>query len=213
MMMFLFSWLAFAQYSPTWDDAELMDMLETKIDAMIQVDRNRTIIIANKIVTILPLFNPRSRGYYILESLYDYIDLRVAQTKPDTTIMIEVTSPAVDPSTMQEETTMMEDDTAMMDTSMDDDEADQIINISGKNLEFSMDEIIVQQWDVVTINFESTQGTHDRVVDEFDAATEVVQPGTPTSVTFVADTIGEFEYYCSVGSHREGGMVGNLIVQ
>lgn len=34
-----------------------------------------------------------------------------------------------------------------------------------------------------------------------------------TSVTFVADTLGTFEYYCSVGNHRAQGMVGNLVVE
>jgi len=40
-----------------------------------------------------------------------------------------------------------------------------------------------------------------------------VTPGTPTSVTFVADKTGTFEYYCSVGNHRAQGMVGKLIVE
>ena len=34
-----------------------------------------------------------------------------------------------------------------------------------------------------------------------------------TSVTFIADQEGSFEYYCSVGNHREEGMVGTLIVE
>lgn len=34
-----------------------------------------------------------------------------------------------------------------------------------------------------------------------------------TSVTFVADETGTFEYYCSVGNHRGQGMIGKLIVE
>lgn len=95
----------------------------------------------------------------------------------------------------------------------DDMEADVVIDISGKNFEFDVTKIEVNEGDVVTINFESEQGFHDWVVDEFDAATEQVNPGTPTSVTFVADQAGTFEFYCSVMQHRAQGMVGELIVK
>ncbi len=89
----------------------------------------------------------------------------------------------------------------------------RVFTVSGTNFAFDVEEIRVNQGDTVTINFESAEGVHDWVVDEFGAATEVVQPGTPTSVTFVADQAGTFEYYCSVGSHRAQGMVGTLIVE
>lgn len=88
-----------------------------------------------------------------------------------------------------------------------------VIDITGENFAFSMDEITVNKWDKVTINFESTDWFHDWVVDEFDAATEQVRPWTMTSVTFMADEAGMYEYYCSVGSHRAQGMVGTLIVE
>lgn len=86
-------------------------------------------------------------------------------------------------------------------------------DLKGIPFEFDMTEIRVKKGDTVTINFESSEGLHDWVVDEFDAATQQVRPGSPTSVTFVADKSGEFEYYCSVGDHRAQGMVGKLIVE
>lgn len=85
--------------------------------------------------------------------------------------------------------------------------------ISGTNFAFDVTEMRVKEGDTVTVNFESADGFHDWVVDEFNAATEKVRPGTPTSVTFVADKKGTYEYYCSVGSHRANGMVGTLIVE
>ncbi len=78
---------------------------------------------------------------------------------------------------------------------------------------YSMEEIRVKEGDTVTINLTNSNGFHDWVVDEFDAATEKIQVGQKTSVTFVADKKGTFEYYCSVGAHRAQGMVGNLIVE
>jgi len=85
--------------------------------------------------------------------------------------------------------------------------------VKGVPFSFDVKEIRVKKGDTVTVNFESSEGLHDWVVDEFSASTAQVQPGTPTSVTFVADTAGTFEYYCSVGNHRGMGMVGTLIVE
>lgn len=86
-------------------------------------------------------------------------------------------------------------------------------DITGYSFAFSQDKITVKQGDKVTINFSSTQGFHDWVVDEFNARTKQVNPGENTSVTFVANKTGEYEFYCSVGSHRALGMVGKLIVE
>lgn len=88
-----------------------------------------------------------------------------------------------------------------------------VIEVKAHNYAFDTDEIRVKKGETVTINFESTDGFHDWAVDEFNAQTQKVQPGTKTSVTFVADKEGTFEYYCSVGNHRAMGMVGKLIVE
>lgn len=80
------------------------------------------------------------------------------------------------------------------------------------NFGYSMDTIEVNEGDTVTINLTSSDGFHDWVVDEFDAATGKIREGETTSVTFVADTAGTYEFYCSVGSHRAQGMVGTLVV-
>tara|TARA_B100000745_G_scaffold300059_1_gene252575 strand:- start:123 stop:608 length:486 start_codon:yes stop_codon:yes gene_type:complete len=89
----------------------------------------------------------------------------------------------------------------------------KVFNISGKNFAFDVTQMRVKEGDTVTVNFESADGFHDWVVDEFSAATNQVPVGTPTSVTFVADKAGTYEYYCSVGSHRAQGMTGTLIVE
>jgi len=86
-------------------------------------------------------------------------------------------------------------------------------SLTGNNFSFSQKELRVKKGQTVTVNFESESGFHDFVVDEFNAATAKVQTGSKTSVTFVADKAGTFEYYCSVGSHRANGMVGKLIVE
>jgi len=85
--------------------------------------------------------------------------------------------------------------------------------VLGGNYYYDLDEITVNEGDTVTINFRSAEGFHDWVLDEFDAATDQVSTGGETSVTFVADQKGTFEFYCSVGSHRANGMVGTLTVE
>jgi plastocyanin len=86
-------------------------------------------------------------------------------------------------------------------------------DLTGENFSFSQSEIRVRKGDTVRITFESTDGFHDWTIDEFDAKTEQVNPGETTSVEFVVDQVGAFEYYCSVGNHREQGMIGSLIVE
>ncbi len=85
--------------------------------------------------------------------------------------------------------------------------------VLGSNFEYDITEMRVQEGDTVTVTFRSVDGFHDWVVDEFNAATEKVSTGNETTVTFVADKAGTYEYYCSVGSHRANGMVGTLIVE
>ncbi len=94
----------------------------------------------------------------------------------------------------------------------------KILVITGENFKFVVNgidnpEIRVKKGDRVRIEFMSTSGFHDWVVDEFNAATKQVNSGGSTSVEFVADKRGTFEYYCSVGQHRANGMKGSLIVE
>lgn len=101
-------------------------------------------------------------------------------------------------------------------------EPDVTFEIEGVNLHYYLadqqdagqnPELVVQEGDTVRIELEVTQGFHDLVIDEFDAATEQVAAGNTTVVEFVADEAGTYEYYCSVGSHRAQGMYGTFIVE
>ena len=85
--------------------------------------------------------------------------------------------------------------------------------IDAFNFGYSTEEIRVPAGAEVTVTLTNSDGYHDWVVDEFDAATDKISAGETTSVTFTADTPGTYEFYCSVGNHRAEGMVGNLIVE
>ncbi len=81
------------------------------------------------------------------------------------------------------------------------------------SFDFDPAEIRVKQGDTVRIVFTSTGGMHDFVIDEFDAKTKILQAEQSETIEFVASEVGTFEYYCSVGNHRQMGMVGNLVVE
>ena len=85
--------------------------------------------------------------------------------------------------------------------------------VTGRNFEFSVKEIRVNRGDFVRIHFTSADGFHDWKADDFKAATERVDTGETSSVDFIADKTGTFEFYCSVGSHRQMGMAGKLVVE
>lgn len=84
--------------------------------------------------------------------------------------------------------------------------------VSGSNFKFEPANITVNKGDTVKIIFKDDDGTHNLVVDGYNVSTRILSDGQD-SIQFVADKTGTFEYYCSVGSHRDLGMKGNLIVQ
>lgn len=85
--------------------------------------------------------------------------------------------------------------------------------VEGANFKFTPALIKVKKGDTVRVTFKNTQGFHDFVIDEFDVKTNQIQANDEEEVEFVANKVGTFEYYCSVGEHREMGMVGKLIVE
>ncbi len=89
----------------------------------------------------------------------------------------------------------------------------KIFTVKGTNFSFSPSTITVKKGDKVKIVFQDDDGFHDLVVSGYNAQTKRVNSGQSSEVTFTADKTGTFEYYCSVGNHREKGMKGSLIVE
>ena len=94
----------------------------------------------------------------------------------------------------------------------------KVFVVDGSNLRFYIDgvenpEIRVKEGDKVKIEFSSSEGFHDFVIDEFNVVTKRLSADGSDSVEFIASTKGEFEYYCSVGQHRANGMFGKFIVE
>jgi heme/copper-type cytochrome/quinol oxidase subunit 2 len=101
---------------------------------------------------------------------------------------------------------------------MDDEGEIKTFELTGEDFSFRMNgevapDIRVNEGDMVRIELTSIDGMHDWVIDEFDAATNQITTGQTTSIEFIADQKGTFEYYCSVGQHRANGMFGTFIVE
>ncbi|MBI4020948.1 MAG: cupredoxin domain-containing protein [Candidatus Aenigmarchaeota archaeon] len=77
--------------------------------------------------------------------------------------------------------------------------------------QFSVKEITVTRGDRVRFLVNTTSGSHNINIDEFNVHAET-PTGQVTVVEFVADRAGEFVYYCSMPGHRQNGHWGTLTV-
>jgi plastocyanin len=85
--------------------------------------------------------------------------------------------------------------------------------VDGSNYQFSPTTLTVNKGDNVKIIFKDDDGMHNLAIEGYNVTTSTIKAGSDSSVSFVADKTGNFTYYCSVGNHREKGMVGTLTVQ
>lgn len=85
--------------------------------------------------------------------------------------------------------------------------------VTGKDYSFSPSVLTANVGDTIRIVFRNTGGFHDLKIDEFNVATKKLGTGGEDTVEFVANKAGSFEFYCSVGGHRQMGMKGTLTVR
>lgn len=91
-------------------------------------------------------------------------------------------------------------------------EAVKAFEVEGKPFEFMPNEIKIKKGDSVKVVFKNTEGFHSFVIDGMGRTKQIPVNETDT-VQFVATQSGTFEYYCDVGTHKQQGMVGKLIVE
>ncbi len=127
-----------------------------------------------------------------------------AMTQP-ADMMQEATSLNVNESDMLD---LEENLQANLDTTV------KTFTLDSSEFKYDISEIRVKAGDTVKIMLtNSGKMPHDWKVDEFNAATKVIKNGEEDSIEFIADKVGTYEFYCSVGQHRANGMVGKLIVE
>ena len=86
-------------------------------------------------------------------------------------------------------------------------------NVTAGGFYFAPNVIRVRKGDTVKIVLTNAGGHHNFVIDEFNVKMEPTDSGQVATVEFIADKIGTFEYYCGIGSHRQLGQKGTLIVE
>ena len=82
-----------------------------------------------------------------------------------------------------------------------------------KNYSFTPDTIEVKAGETIRVKLTNTGGTHDFVIDELNVQSSLLGSGEEEiiEITASADAKGStYEFYCSVGNHRELGMVGEI---
>lgn len=114
-------------------------------------------------------------------------------------------------SMMKEETSPTSE--AASDSAMSEENNVKKFVIENAGMSFKTKQLTVNKGDTVQVTFKNTGGFHDFVIDEFNAKTKQLPAGQQETIEFVADQAGDFEFYCSVGNHRQMGMKGTLTVQ
>ena len=86
--------------------------------------------------------------------------------------------------------------------------------ITGKDYEFQPNEIRVKKGENVQITFINTQGSHNfsLSVNNQTFYTKILPEGGSQTLSFVVETVGTFEFVCTVYDHSARGQRGNLIV-
>lgn len=109
-----------------------------------------------------------------------------------------------------EDEELMEVDDEMMEEGDEDSALAPLqIEMRSGNFFFEPNSINAQVGQEVEIIITENAGFHTFVIDELAFKETVIDGGT---LTFTPTEAGEFEFYCDIGTHRDLGMFGTLIV-
>lgn len=93
-------------------------------------------------------------------------------------------------------------------------EQGRIITLNAYNWGFTPTEIKVKQGEVITLKIKSTSGVHGIGIKELGLSSGTIAEGEEKSITFTADKVGTFDFYCNIycgRGHKE--MKGKIIVE
>lgn len=92
--------------------------------------------------------------------------------------------------------------------------SNKVFDIKAGSFYFTPTELRVKRGDKVTINVTNDGGFHNLTIDAFNVKIgPITTIGQKASAEFMADKAGTFEFYCNVGTHRQKGQKGLLIVE
>jgi plastocyanin len=97
-------------------------------------------------------------------------------------------------------------------------EVDRTISITGySNISYDTEEVSVARGETIEFVYINEGGVHNLVLEENGedvTRTETLSSnGETDSFTYTFEEEGEYEFYCSVGSHRAQGMEGKINLQ
>ncbi len=87
-----------------------------------------------------------------------------------------------------------------------------VTEVVADDFTFDVKEIRVKQGEKLTVSVMNSKGFHDFVIDELAVNSGMIKAGSTMELEIPTDKPGTYEYYCSVGQHRQMGMKGMLIV-
>ncbi len=90
----------------------------------------------------------------------------------------------------------------------------RIIAVEGSEFKFDPSSITVEKGEKIMLTFKNVgKFPHNLKVDELEISTKTVNGGEEDIIEFVSEKSGTFAMYCGVGSHREQGMEGEVVVK
>lgn len=85
--------------------------------------------------------------------------------------------------------------------------------IKATDFSFSPTEVAVSAGQTFFLELQSEVGKHNLVIEKTAFKTKVLNQGETEVLEVNIDQPGTYNFFCSVGSHRQLGMEGKLIVQ
>ncbi len=89
----------------------------------------------------------------------------------------------------------------------------RVIKLEAFSWGFNPSTITVKKGETIKLDITATSGTHSLTIQGYNVNSDTVSPGHDASVTFIADKVGTFEFFCSTycgEGHKD--MIGKLIV-
>ena len=87
-----------------------------------------------------------------------------------------------------------------------------VIEMEAGSFYYTPNVITAKKGEKIRIVMNSVSMMHDFVIDELKVKMPIIKDGDTGTVEFVADQVGTFEYYCSVGQHRANGQIGTITI-
>lgn len=86
--------------------------------------------------------------------------------------------------------------------------------LEASEFKYDLQEINLKRGEKVRFTLKNVgKMSHDFVIDEFGVRTKIINGGETDTIEFVPEKTGNFEFYCSVGNHRQLGMMGKVVVE